>query len=100
MKLFLKSNVNIIDCCSENSVGEDSYKGVYIYNKTLTSSKATTQNCRYAEGTSYRRCIADLQNGPRWSDIDLKECLPKMETTQKLLTLNLVSFGIAMVYCL
>ena len=92
VKLLLKSNVNIIDCCSENSIGEDSYKGVYIYNKTLTSSNATTQNCRYSQGINYRRCIADLQNGPRWSNIDLKECRSKMKTTKKLLTLNLVSF--------
>ena len=93
VKFLLKSNVNIIDCCSKNRTGEDSYKGVYIYNKTLTSSNATTQNCRYSKGTSYRRCIADLQNGPRWSNIDLKECRPKTKITQKLLTLNLVSFG-------
>ena len=93
VNLLLKSNVNIIDCCSESSAGEDSYKGIYIYNKALPSSNATTQNCRYSQGTSYRRCIADLQNGPRWSNIDLKECRPKTKTTQKLLTLDLVSFG-------
>ena len=65
---------------------------MYNYNKTLTSTNATTQNCQYNQGNNYRRCIADLQNGPRWSNTDLRECRPKTETTQKLITLNLVSF--------
>ena len=86
----------IIDFCYKDNTGEESYKGAYSYNNSLASSNATTQNCRYNQGVNYRRCIPDLQNGPHWSNADLRECQPKEETTRKLisLSLSLVSSGL------
>ena len=86
--------INIIDCCTPGRIGEASYKGVYAYNNTLASSNSITQDCTYHQGSNYRQCIPDLQNGPRWSEVNLKECQPKTKTTQQLISLDMVSFGV------
>ena len=84
----------LIDCCPDSVVGEESYKGRYEFNNTLVSTNIKTA-CLYKNiaGVTFnsRKCNADLKIGPTWSDINLKDCLPKTKTTQDLILLNEVS---------
>ncbi|XP_057312510.1 uncharacterized protein LOC130654023 isoform X2 [Hydractinia symbiolongicarpus] len=90
----LSVKVNSLDCCFENETGEDSFKGVYHYNKTLVNNTDSQiqKQCRYSTTRkSYRVCKRDLELGPQWSDVDLRKCLAKEVTTQNLEILSQVA---------
>ena len=83
------------DCCPSDSIGEESFKGVYTYNSTATGQTIQLP-CKYSSGNfSSRSCKYDKGTGqPYWSDIDLDSCLAKSEVTNQLINLSQVSYGV------
>ena len=82
----------IIDCCVEESVSEENFKGVLKYDITHASSLPVTKQCPYNESQTVDRfCRKNFPYKAEWTEVDFSLCSPKTETTKKLLSLNQVS---------
>uniref|UniRef100_A0A7M5X0H9 Uncharacterized protein n=2 Tax=Clytia hemisphaerica TaxID=252671 RepID=A0A7M5X0H9_9CNID len=76
------------DCCPADTVGEESFKGVYNYNVTLVNTDVR-QTCVYsASSLSARQCIQNLELGPQWGEADLGQCSAKSDVTNQLIELT------------
>ena len=76
------------DCCTEDTTGEESFKGVERFPDTLISQNSTN-NCTYNPSkTSSRRCRGDLKNKPKWEKVNLTNCQAKSVVTNNLIKLN------------
>lgn len=79
----------IIDCCAEESVGEENVKGILKYDITHASSLPVTKQCPNNEFQRVDRfCLKNSPYKAEWNEVDFSLCISK--TTKKLLSLNQV----------
>ncbi|XP_066920828.1 adhesion G-protein coupled receptor G7-like [Clytia hemisphaerica] len=88
---FKVTNVDVssLDCCPENEIGEEPFKGVDQFNETLVF-QTITNNCTYKQSASNeRQCHGNMKDGPRWSNVNLQNCPAKSPITNSLISLSL-----------
>uniref|UniRef100_A0A7M5XCD3 C-type lectin domain-containing protein n=4 Tax=Clytia hemisphaerica TaxID=252671 RepID=A0A7M5XCD3_9CNID len=88
---FKVTNVDVssLDCCPENKIGEEPFKGVDQLNETLVF-QTITNNCTYKQSASNeRQCHGNMKDGPRWSNVNLQNCPAKSPITNSLISLSL-----------
>ena len=77
-------------------IGDIDFKGRYKYNETLIKT-SINKTCAYQEGSGDdssqigRKCIGNLQNGPKWQTVHTEKCTAKYTTTNDLLHLTKAS---------
>lgn len=74
--------------------GDVDFKGLYKYNETLIKT-SVNKTCAYQGGGGSpqigRKCIGNLQNGPKWQIVQTEVCAAKYATTNDLLHLTKAS---------
>ena len=80
-------------------IGDIDFKGRYKYNETLIKT-SINKTCAYQEGGGGsqigRKCISNLQNGPKWQTVHTEKCTAKYTTTNDLLHLTKASHSKSM----
>ena len=75
----------------KESVGEENFKGILMYDITHASSLPVRKQCPYNESQTVDRfCRKNFPCKAEWTEVDFSLCSPKTETTKKLLSLNQV----------